>query len=410
MQSEFLQFILALVVIIVAAKLGGYISTRFNQPSVLGELLAGLLLGPTALDILHSWTFVFHNADTLTELISIMAELGVILLMLLAGLELHLPDLINAGKVSAFAGVLGVLLPLGLGYGAAVLFNTTGDEALFLGLTLAATSVSISAQTLMELKVLRSKVGLALLGAAVFDDILVILILSIAFVLVGESTGGISSILLTVVQMIVYIAVAAVLGLWALPWLAKQVNKLPISKGMLAFVLVICLLYSYAAEVLGGVAAITGAFLAGLFLGRTPFRDEMEEGVASLTYAFFVPIFFVNIGLEVNLGAVSGSAWWFAAVFTLIAVISKIAGSGLGAKLAGFPNREAFQLGIGMVSRGEVGLIVASFALVERLISSENFAIAVFMVIIATLVTPPMLRASFANGATAVSSAETTAS
>ena len=217
-------------------------------------------------------------------------------------------------SVSAFAGVLGVILPLGLGYGAAVLFNTGGDEALFLGLTLAATSVSISAQTLMELKVLRCKVGLALLGAAVFDDILVILILSIAFVLVGESAGGVGSIVLTVVQMVAYIGIASALGLWLLPWLANHINRLPISKGMLAFVLVVCLLYSYAAEVLGGVAAITGAFLAGLFLGRTPFREEIEEGISAIAYAFFVPIFFVNIGLEVDLGAVTGSAWWFAAV------------------------------------------------------------------------------------------------
>lgn len=410
MENEFLEFILAIVIIIVAAKLGGYISTRFNQPSVLGELLAGLLLGPTALDMLHSWTFVFHHGETLAELIAIMAELGVILLMLLAGLELHLPDLLNAGKVSAFAGVMGVLLPLGLGYGAAILFGTSGGEALFLGLTLAATSVSISAQTLMELKVLRSKVGLALLGAAVFDDILVILILSIAFVLVGDSAGGVGGILLTVVQMIAYIGIASALGLWVLPWLARHINKLPISKGMLAFVLVVCLLYSYAAEVFGGVAAITGAFLAGLFLGRTPFRDRIEEGISAIAYAFFVPIFFVNIGLEVNLGAVSGNAWWFAAVFTIIAVVSKIGGSGLGAKFAGFSNREAFQVGIGMVSRGEVGLIVASFALAQQLISGENFAIAVFMVIIATLVTPPMLRAAFANSSQAVSSTKPTIS
>lgn len=410
MENEFLEFILAIVIIIVAAKLGGYISNRFNQPSVLGELLAGLLLGPTVLDMLHSWTFVFHHGKTLAELIAIMAELGVILLMLLAGLELHLPDLIHAGKVSAFAGVLGVLLPLGLGYGAALLFGTGSDEALFLGLTLAATSVSISAQTLMELDVLRSRVGLALLGAAVFDDILVILILSIAFVLVGDSAGGVGGILLTVVQMIAFLGIASALGLWLLPWLANRINRLPISKGLLAFVLVICLLYSYAAEVLGGVAAITGAFLAGLFLGRTPYREEIEEGISALAYAFFVPIFFVNIGLEVDLGAVSGNAWWFAAVFTIIAVISKISGSGFGAKLAGFTNREAFQVGIGMVSRGEVGLIVASFALAQQLISGENFAIAVFMVIIATLVTPPMLRAAFAKGSQVVSNTEPTVS
>lgn len=399
MESNFLEFILAIVIIIVAAKLGGYISTRFNQPSVLGELLAGLVLGPTALDMLHNWTLFFHHAETLEELLALMAELGVILLMLLAGLELHLPDLLNAGKVSALAGVLGVLLPLGLGYGAAVLFDAGSQEALFLGLTLAATSVSISAQTLMELNVLRSRVGLALLGAAVFDDILVILVLSVAFVLVGDSGGGLSGVLLTVLNMVLYLGVASVLGLWVLPWLAHQINRLPISKGTLAFVLVVCLLYAYAAEIFGGMAAITGAFLAGLFLGRTQIREEIEEGISALAYAFFVPIFFVDIGLQVNLRAISGNAWWFTAVFTLIAILSKISGSGLGARIAGFSNKEAIQLGIGMVSRGEVGLIVASFALSAGLVSQQNFSIAVFMVIMATLVTPPMLRAAFAKGA-----------
>jgi Kef-type K+ transport system membrane component KefB len=404
MEHTFLEFILAIVVIIVAAKLGGFISTRFNQPSVLGELLAGLLLGPTLLDMLHSWSFLFHDGETVGELISVMAELGVILLMLLAGLELHLPDLLHAGKVSAFSGILGVLLPLALGFGTAVFFGASSEEGLFLGLTLAATSVSISAQTLMELKVLRSRVGLALLGAAVFDDILVILVLSIAFVLVGGSAGGLGGVLLTVVKMIAYIGVASAIGLWLLPWLAHKINRLPISKGTLAVVLVICLLFSYAAEIIGGMAAITGAFLAGLFLGRTPFKEEIEEGISAMAYAFFVPIFFVNIGLEVDLRAISGNAWWFAAVFTLISIVSKIGGSGLGAKMAGFTNRESLQLGIGMVSRGEVGLIVASFALVEGLISPEYFSIAVFMVIIATLVTPPMLRAAFANRSEVASS------
>ncbi|MBK7894541.1 MAG: cation:proton antiporter [Anaerolineaceae bacterium] len=397
MESEFLEFILAIVIIIVAAKLGGYISTRFNQPSVLGELLAGLALGPTLIDMLHNWTLFFHHADTLEELLAIMAELGVILLMLLAGLELHLPDLLNAGKVSALSGVMGVLLPLGLGAGAAVLFGASGQEALFMGLTLAATSVSISAQTLMELNVLRSRVGLALLGAAVFDDILVILVLSIAFVLVGESAGGLSGVLLTILNMVLYLGLASAIGIWVLPWLARQIDRLPISKGTLAFVLVVCLLFAYAAEIFGGMAAITGAFLAGLFLGRTHIREQIEEGISSLAYAFFVPIFFVDIGLAVNLRAISGNAWWFAAIFTIIAIISKIGGSGLGARIAGFTNREAFQLGIGMVSRGEVGLIVASFALSAGLISQQNFSIAVFMVIMATLVTPPMLRAAFAR-------------
>lgn len=395
MASEFLNFILALAVIIIAAKASGYLSTRLRQPSVLGELLAGLILGPTVLDMFHVWP-VFSQDAHLPEAITLLAETGVLLLMMLAGLELHLPELIKSGKVSALAGTLGVLVPLGLGWGTAVLFKVPTTGAIFIGLSLAATSVSISAQTLLELNVLRSRVGLALLGAAVFDDILVILALSISLLLVGSSAGGAAAIIITILKMLGYLVGASVIGLWLIPRLVKWVDNLPISQGMVAAVLVICLLYAWAAEVLGGMAAITGAFLVGLFLAQVSFKDRIETAVATLAYGFFVPIFFVNIGLEVNLRAINGGDWWFALVLTIVAVISKIIGSGGGARLSGFSNRESLQLGIGMVSRGEVGLIVASFALVEGLISSENFSIVVFMVIVATLLTPPMLRAVFA--------------
>jgi Kef-type K+ transport system membrane component KefB len=230
----------------------------------------------------------------------------------------------------------------------------------------------------------------------------VILILSISLVLVG-GVGGLGTILITVARMLGFLVIASVIGFYVLPRLISRVSRLRISQGKLAFVLVVCLLFSWAAEVLGGVAAITGAFLVGLFLARTPFKEGIEEGVSAMAYAFFVPIFFVNIGLEVDLTAITGSGWILALVITVVAVLSKIIGSGGGAKLAGFTNKEALQLGIGMVSRGEVGLIVASFALSERLISAANFSIVVFMVIVATVLTPPLLRASFAQrGGTAV--------
>lgn len=396
MASEFLNFILALVIIIVAAKVSGYLSTRLRQPSVLGELLAGLILGPTVLDMFHAWP-VFSHDEHLAESITLLAEMGVLLLMMLAGMELHLPELVKSGKVSALAGTLGVLIPLGLGWGTAVLFDASTSGAVFIGLALAATSVSISAQTLLELGVLRSRVGLALLGAAVFDDILVILALSISLLLVGDAQGGAATIVITILRMLGYLVVASVLGFWFIPRLVRWVDNLPISQGTVAAVLVVALLYAWAAEVIGGMASITGAFLVGLFLAQVSFKDRIETAVATLAYAFFVPIFFVNIGLEVNLRAISGNAWWFALILTVVAVISKIIGSGFGARLSGFSNRESLQLGVGMVSRGEVGLIVASFALIEGLISSENFSIVVFMVIVATLLTPPMLRAIFAS-------------
>ena len=394
MSHEFLNFVAALVIIIVAAKASGYLSTRLGQPAVLGELLAGIILGPTFLNMLGTWPMFGEDAH-LPETIQMMAEIGVLLLMMLAGLELDIADLLDSGKASALSGTLGVVIPLVLGFGTALAFGLNQSEALFMGLALSATSVSISAQTLMELKVLRTRVGLTLLGAAVFDDILVILLLSLASIFAGGGGGDVNSVLITLGRIVLYLGVAIVVGIYILPRLTTWVDRLPISQGTLAFVLVVTLLFGWAAEVIGGIAAITGAFLVGLFLSRTSLRHQLEVGVSALAYGFFVPIFFVSIGLAVNLRAITGSAWIFAVVISVVAVLSKILGSGGGARLSGFSWLESLQLGIGMVSRGEVGLIVASFALTSGLLSQENFSIAVFMVIIATLVTPPMLRYSF---------------
>jgi Kef-type K+ transport system membrane component KefB len=394
--NEFLHFILAIAIIIVAAKLGGLISIRLGQPSVLGELVAGILLGPTVLNMLHVWP-IFASDEVLPESLTQMAEIGVILLMFLAGLELEIGELLRSGKVAALAGSLGVIVPLLMGVGTALLFGSGINEAVFIGLALSATSVSISAQTLMELGVLRSEVGLSLLGAAVFDDILVILLLSTASIVLG--TGGAeTSLLITILRMVLYLAAAIAVGAFVIPPAARIVSELPISQGVVAFAVVVVLFYAWSAEELGGVASITGAFLAGLFFARTPLAGQIETGLSALAYGFFVPIFFVNIGLESDLRAISGDMWLFAIALTVVAIVSKVVGSGAGALLGGLQRRDSLRLGIGMISRGEVGLIVASVALVEGMITQDIFSIVVFMVIVATLITPPLLRASYAGG------------
>jgi len=394
--SEFLKFVLAIMIIIVAAKASGYLSTRLGQPSVLGELVAGLVLGPTLLNMLHGWP-VFHGDELIGEVLKLMAELGVILLMMLAGLELHIDELLKSGKVSAYVGVIGVVFPLGLGWGVSRLFGVPSTEAIFIGLVLAATSVSISAQTLMEMNVLRSRVGLALLGAAVFDDILVILLLSITSLVVGTGGGGFSTIAITLVRMIGYLLIAVITAYKLLPPFIRWIDRLNINQGVLAAVFVTSLFYAWTAEVIGGMAAITGSFMVGLFLAQTPYKRQIESGMSALAYGFFVPIFFVNIGLEVNLREVSGAAIWFAVALLIVAVGSKVVGCGIGARLSGFSLRESIQVGVGMAARGEVGLIVAAFALGEGLLSAANFSIVVFMVISAALVTPPLLRVAFAG-------------
>ena len=391
--SPFLQLIFVLLVIILSAKLASYLSIKLGQPSVLGELLVGILLGPTLLDLTH---LPFLSDTHLTEVIIQLGELGVLLLMFIAGLELNLSELAKNTRVSAYAGMLGVLFPVSLGWGTGLLFGFDTPSAIFLGLILGATSVSISAQTLMELKVLRTRVGLGLLGAAVFDDILVILLLSTVLAILGGG-GGLVSILLIFLRILAYLGASVALGIWGLPWLTRQVARLEISQPAVSFALVILFLYGLTAELVGGMAAITGAFLAGLMFARTPEKEQIERGVRALAYSLFVPIFFVSIGLGINLRDTSTEALLLLLVIVLIGILGKVLGAGLGALLGGFSRLESLQLGAGMVSRGEVGLIVTAIGMQAGYVQPAESSAVIGMVIVTTLVTPPLLRSLFTS-------------
>ncbi len=391
-----LQFSLALAIVIIAAKGAGYLSARLGQPAVLGELLAGLILGPTFWDMLN-WP-IFHEAR-LEESFKYLAHLGVLFLMFIAGLEVDLRAMMEAGRPAVLAGVMGVITPVALGMAMAIPFGFDLQQRIFIGLVLSATSVSISAQTMMELGVLRSRVGMALLGAAVVDDILVILLLSFFVALVGGVEGGLMAVLWVIVRMVGFLTVGWWLGVRLLPRLSTIVERLPISEGVFALVIIVTLLYSWAAEALGGMAAITGAFLAGLFFGRIPLRHHIEGRMHSLAYSWLVPVFFVSIGLEVNARVLGKGGVPFALLVILVAVLSKVVGCGIGARLGGLSNGEALRLGVGMASRGEVGLIVASVGMGTGLIGEEVFASVVIMVLATTLLTPLMLRAFYPRAA-----------
>lgn len=391
--TPFLELIIALAVLIAAAKLGGYLSIRIGQPAVLGELIVGIILGPSVLNIL---SLPYFTDPHLGEVITLMAEMGVLLLMFLAGLDLHVSDLLRSAKVSSLSGTFGVIIPLALGTLTGLLFSMEIQSAVFVGLILSATSVSISAQTLMELKVLRSRIGVGLLGAAVFDDILVLLGLSVFIALIQPtSESGLVSILLIVLKMVLFLGITSVIGMWLFPRLGNRVSNLPISQGLISFAFVTLLIYGWSAEVLGEMAAITGAFLAGLWFGRTTQRERIHRGIATIAYGIFVPIFFINIGLSVNARELTLESELLMLVLVLVAVISKIVGSGFGAILGGFTRREAVQLGAGMISRGEVGLIVAAIGIEQGLIQESTFSAVVGVVIITTLITPILLRALF---------------
>jgi Kef-type K+ transport system membrane component KefB len=320
--------------------------------------------------------------------------------MFSAGLEIDLAAMLKVGRSAAAAGGLGVLVPLLITAASTLVFGYSFDTAVFIGLILAATSVSISAQVMLELRVLRTPEGLALLGAAVIDDILVILLISL-FIAVNPGTMALAeqsrSILEVLVRMVGFLTLATGIGWVALPRIAQRIHRTPISEGVLMVAVAAALLLGFSAEFFGGVAPITGAFIAGICLARSDHRivEEIARGLHRLSYAFFVPIFFISIGLQANLRLLDGAILPLALVLTVGAIIGKIMGSGLGGLLTGFNRISALRLGIGMVSRGEVGLIVAAIGISRGIISQQIFAAVVLVVLVTTLITPPLVRWSF---------------
>lgn len=389
--SSFLQLSFILVIIITSARLGGYLSNKIGQSAVLGELLIGIILGPTVLDLLN---FPFITDLHLPEVIHNLAEIGVLLLMFLAGLELSLRELMNSGKVAALSGTLGVVLPLLLGMGLGLLFSQDMATAIFTGLVLSATSVSISAQTLIEMKMIRSRLGTGLLGAAVFDDILVIIGLSIfsALVIPQDSSTGIAGILLTILKMILFMGVSSFIGYKFFPRIGRWIHDQSGSQSLISFVFITILLYGFFAEVFGQMAAITGSFIAGLWFGRTSLKADIDSGISAIAYGVFVPIFFINIGLLANARTLTMNNLFLLLSMLVIAIIGKVLGAGWGAKLGGLTTRESLQLGVGMISRGEVGLIVASYGVSKGLIHSEILSVFIVVVITTTVLTPLLLR------------------
>ncbi len=411
-----LQVLLFLTLVTVASKGSGYLSARFGQPAVFGEILAGLILGPSLLNVL-GWSLFVSQAEgfvphpDLGGVVHDLAEIGVILLMFVAGMETDLDEMRRVGKVAFRAALGGVLLPLAGGAAVARLFGFTWNEGLFMGAVLTATSVSISAQTLMELGSLRSKEGSTILGAAVIDDVMGIIILSLIVAFEGgevaaplpgaasgpevAARGG--ALLWICARMALFFVVAWVLGRRYLERIAAAASRLRVSEPLMALVVVVAFLYAWAAEALGGIASITGSYMAGLLFARTSFKERIERGIRPLTYSFFVPVFFINIGLQADVTRL-GSRLALTLAVIGIAIVGKVAGCGLMARSAGFSWTEAYRVGVGMISRGEVGLIVAGYGLVHGIIGNDIFSVMVLMVLITTMVTPLWLRSVFPRG------------
>ncbi|MBA2874218.1 cation:proton antiporter [Thermaerobacillus caldiproteolyticus] len=378
------MLILQLAAILFASKLAGDISVRLGQPSVLGKLLIGIVLGPTVLGVVDN-----------TEILKEISQIGVILLMFIAGLETDMDQFKKTGKASTFVGVLGIVVPLSLGYIAGLVIGLSTAQAVFLGLLLSATSVSISVQALKEMGQLKSKEGSAILGAAVIDDILVII--ALAFLM--SMTGGDVNLGAVIIKKVIFFVIAILLAWKAIPIVLRLFAPLRVTETVISAALIICFAFAYFAEATG-VAAIIGAYIAGLGISFTSFKHEVFEKVETIGYSIFVPVFFTSIGVAVEFSGV-GQHLWLMISLSILAILTKLIGAALGAKLAGFAWRSSLAVGAGMVSRGEVALIIAGIGLETKLLTADLFAILVVVVLVTTIVTPPLMKAIFKENATA---------
>lgn len=397
--TETVQLFLALGVTIGFAKAMGYLTFRLHQPAVLGELLAGLIIGPTVIDFLGN-PALFPDGHSVQHTLVEVAELGVLLLMFMAGMEVDLNSMLKVGRPAVLAGLLGVFVPLIVITPVVTLFNYPIEKAIFVGILLASMSTSISAQVMLELGVLRRKEGLTLLGAALVDDAIVILMLSL---FIAINPGGIIAVAQdrSVVEVLLRIAaflVIASLASWILlPRLANRINDLPIAEGALMFAIVVTLLLSFSAEYFGGIAGITGAFMAGVCISRARHSvvEKIDRGIHAVNYGLLVPLFFVSIGLRADLRLLTSDLLPFAIVMLILAIVTKIIGAGGGSLLGGFDRTSAMRVGLGMISRGEVGLIIASIGVGFGILQPETFTVIVFVVLVTTILTPPLVRWSF---------------
>jgi len=386
-----------LTLVIAAAKTAGALANRVHQPSVFGEILVGLLLGPTLFNVLAWPVFASPAGEApLIDLVRDLAQVGVLLLMFVAGLETDLVLMRRVGKVAFWSAFGGVVLPMMLGTMTAVAFGLPLYwEGIFIGAILTATSVSISAQTLLEIGALRTREGSTILGAAVIDDVMGIIVLSMVVALANASGAGFNwaELGIVVVRVTVFF-IAAIAARHVLPAVLRWASTLGVSQAVLSAGLVVMFVCAWAAEYVGAVAAITGSYLAGVLIAQTNFKKEIDAGIHPLTYSIFVPLFFISIGLEAN-GRELGPRAMFTVVLVLVAIAAKAIGCGVFARLFGFSTTESVRVGVGMISRGEVGLIVAGYGLANGLIGSDVFSASVVMVLVTTMVTPPLMRLVF---------------
>ncbi|MEP7041919.1 MAG: cation:proton antiporter [Dokdonella sp.] len=376
------DILLALFAIFVAAQIGAEIAQRLKLPGVVGEIVAGCVIGPSALG------FISAEQIAAGTPLDVLAEIGVVLLLFAVGLETRLDDLKKVGRSAFLVGVLGVVVPFALGTLWAHGSGFEWTKSLFVAAAFVATSAGITARVLQELGVLTRIESRVILGAAVIDDILAMLLLGVVTSLQGGEGINVAGLLMVLAQAVGFVAIIGWVGTEVMRrragWLDRPINPL----SPLTIALAICLGLAYLSTQFG-LAAIIGAFLAGMIASEMHQREELEHQTQPLL-ALLTPFFFVITGAKIDLAVfASGTALWMLLVVTVIAIVSKLAGGFLGALSLG--RRGALIVGVGMVPRGEVGVVIASLGLAAGVFSNEIYAVIVAMSLLTSIVTPPVL-------------------
>lgn len=376
-------YLVSVAIIMLSTKVLGDLTKKVSMPQVVGALIAGVIVGPSCLGLIAETDFIAYSA-----------EIGVILLMFSAGMDTDIDEIKRNSVACVVIASIGVVVPLIGGAVCYYFFFESGQtsfdailKAVFVGVVLTATSVSITVEALREMGKLEGKVGNAILGAAVIDDIIGIVVLTV----VSSMQNSDISISLVLLKIVLYIAAMGVIG-YLINRYKRIIDANFKKQRITTYVLVACLLISFASEYFFGVADITGAYLLGLFLSKHNIKEEVSDKIRRPSYLFFSPIFFASVGLKVNLEGLTGSMLLFSLILLAVAIVTKIIGCGLGAKICGFTSRESVQVGVGMVSRGEVALIVAQKGYAIGLMSASLFPPIVLVVIATTIITPIVLK------------------
>ncbi len=378
---------LDLAVIIAFAKLFGIAARKLKAPQVVGMIIAGLLIGPSCLGIVV-------QTDFLTQ----MAEIGVVLLMFSAGLETNLKDLFKTGPKALAIACAGVFIPFIMGtiyyllfYGFAPVGSEKFLEAVFIGTIMTATSVSITVQTLKELGKINSLIGTTIVSAAIIDDVIGIVVLT---VVIGFKSGN-ADVGKTFLNIGLFFALSIIIGYLLYHFFRVVEKKWPHTRRIPIMGLTLCFVMAYVAEEVFGIADITGAYVAGIILCSTRNSEYIDEKMNISSYMMFGPVFFASIGLKTDISHMNSGILLFSAGFIVVALLGKIIGCGLCGRICGFKGKEKYIIGVGMMTRGEVALIVAQKGLAVGLVDSVYFASVILLIMVSSIATPILLKLLF---------------